>query len=308
MPLEKHSHHTHEPASQNQNAQHPPACLASPVRPPLGSSTHFRINPPGPCSSQNATLSLAPNVDGAGLSASTELSPSDHSLPLRSITLQGCPLASCGAPSWTEQIPHLGAPGQKTAALMRVELLQRRNSVRRARPLWGTVWFFGVSLPLSALDRAFSPSQFAQCAPHVDCALGPQALERATRHPPWQAWQSGWVRWVQVTMLAAVTWTVQSEQVSWAPPAAHLGCRSHPGRYLAPALVRRTVKSTQAAGFSGWPPRFLSSLCPNPRLFAQVGRPTLGAAVLCCVSYTGAISMLWNSMLCGVQVSRENAL
>ena len=48
-----------------------------------------------------------------------------------------------------------------------------------------------------------------------------------------------------------VTSTVQSEQVPDPPRPARLGRCRHPGQYLAPALIRRTFKSSQAAGFSG---------------------------------------------------------
>ena len=77
-----------------------------------------------------------------------------------------------------------------------------------------------------------------------------------------------------------VTSTVQSEQVPDPPHPARLGRCHHPGQYLAPALIRRTFKSTQAAGFSGGGRPSTLLLCSTRAASRPGGRPTLHSSAV----------------------------
>ena len=157
-------------------------------------------------------------------------------------------------------------------ALLRVELLQRdsvRPPARDCAP--------GPSRPVVhrlGTGSGMFPHQSARCAPGgsmVDVCWDPSPGRGTGWHYPGSARPSSGPSHA----VERVTSTVQSEQVPDPPHPARLGRCHHPGQYLAPALIRRTFKSTQAAGFSGGGRPSTLLLCSTRAASRPGGRPTL---------------------------------
>ncbi|KAL2131592.1 hypothetical protein VTI74DRAFT_4833 [Chaetomium olivicolor] len=158
-----------------------------------------------------------------------------------------CPTRLATGEGWNLRLaPNNGHPGKGGADASRASpwttvcacirtVVPRRLSLRRGMQ--------------SALDRAVLRLNSHGALPEVDVWMRPQAFG-AGRYPCRQG--NKWARCVQVAMMPAVTWTVQSEQVPRTPQLAWLACERFAAWYFDEPAVRSTARSTQSAGFSGF--------------------------------------------------------